>query len=176
MLYLLLISLLLSSCSGELPPTEMPVEASVCVTDDAPLKFPENLKREYFIDTEQWPEERQDIKNGLDMWNSALDRDIIDTGSEFGDTEIVIRLAEDETCATGHAATASSRAGDSCLILVNPCYVDLSWPELYAHEIGHCLGFGHSSCQYSIMGLEVGADSYITDNIVDKINSYKGDI
>ena len=57
--------------------------------------------------------------------------------------------------------------GDPCGLTIDPAYVDFL--PIWIHELGHCLGFGHSKDERSIMYWSTAPGQHMTSEIIDAV-------
>lgn len=89
---------------------------------------------------------------------------------------ILIEVVSDDTSlqigdVNADAVAIPTKSG--CVIKIKLAQVQLSNFEILAHEIGHCVGFGHSTNPQSLMYYKVGYNQTITSDMIRLIRQYR---
>jgi hypothetical protein len=163
---LLLILLILSSCGSaqKKAPVSAPIGSEVL------FSYVAHTEHSYSV---------YGLSNGLingamQAWNDALGRNILTRTP--GSFPITIQWAEDltEVRDTPLASAYAKRFLDRCEVYMKviPNTARYGYDELgvLTHELGHCIGFDHSSNEKSIMYYKVGEDASITTEQIRIIN------
>lgn len=115
----------------------------------------------------------ENVKEAIGIWNQASG-DVIFVYDDISPEIQIHMMKTDEFAQLNHDlidATAHATTG------LNTCRIDVdlfqsTHSSLIAHELGHCLGFGHSNEPHSIMNALVDFDAIMTPDLLAPLTEW----
>lgn len=115
------------------------------------------------------------IKIAADNWNTVLGRTLFCTDCNGYPVEVEFVDALEEITAhdeKDHAAI-TYHLEDKCVIYFKNHSTEFRYEELEVaiHELGHCIGFKHSTFEKSLMYAILGGDRHFTSELIRLVNN-----
>jgi len=110
------------------------------------------------------------VENAVDDWNSKQNKILLSKGwYANADLQVRLEISDDmRACGSNCDGFAVPTRG-FCRIVVRPGAADQ--PYIWKHELGHCMGLGHTDNVTSIMHPVVYTDK-VTQDAVDEISEF----
>lgn len=118
-----------------------------------------------------WANETSEYKDlelgeAISFWNASLGYEFISYDEQDPDFTVNIGEFPDQEM-DGHSLIKGPNKEIWCIVTIKR---EEAWP-LFAHEIGHCLGFAHANNPDSIMFADTDAGQVVTESIKEILKS-----